>query len=460
MRLRNKVLIPVGVIAAAAALVRVSSRVRSRNNSATEGQSNDKPLRLNSSTGESDRREDQATPAVRRMIPWYLLVGSTGLSVLAIYAQFSHQTHAAAMAILVAFAFSSFLLRRPRAGASPIILISSILFAIQFLAVLGITLNVVLSGPDPAILLQMIAFSICALGLLLFVAVTWMRGWPFAEPLALGLFAVSLGALCLPVLHLISGPPVNSNADDAGTLYATGQANQGLSLNVQFGIFDSPYTTESLQINNRGGYRINWALVLTAGARFRTITYVSPHIDRENLITFYPLTLNLVSAQIFSGSIDRGSSERLTGNSYGRFISNSGAQSSVVLPLYLQGDPDQAMLFGGNRILDALSGYPTYHSDFSVVVSSGHLPPFDSLSQVVPNMTTLPSDPTELRWASNSSIHASYETINQGVFAAKNDVLFVFAVLLGVAGAALIGSLQATVHILSSRKLPLDFGYV
>lgn len=452
MRSRNKVLIPVGVIAAAAALFRVRSRVRSPNNSSTEIQSSDKPLEFNSSTGQSDQREDQAAPRVRRMIRWYLLVGSAGLSLLAIYAVFTHQTHAAAVAILAAFALSSFLLRRPRAGTHQIISIAAILFAIQFLAVLGITLNVVLSGPDPAILLQIIAFSICALGLLLFDAVTWMRGWPFAEPLALGLFSVALGVLCLPVLHLISGPPSNSSADDAGILYATGQANQGLSLNVQLNIFDNPYTAESLQIDNRGRYRINWALVLTAGARLKTITHASSHVARESLVIFYPPTLHLVPAQIFSGSIDPYSSEHLMGNSYGRFISNNGAQSSVVLPLYMQGDPDLVRLFDGNRIIDALVGYPTYHSGFSVVVSNGHLPPFDSLSQVVPNMTPLPSDPTGLRWNSNSTIHINYETINQGVFATKNDILFVFAVLLGVAGAALIGSLQATIHILSSCK--------
>jgi hypothetical protein len=67
-------------------------------------------------------------------------------------------------------------------------------------------------------------------------------------------------------------------------------------------------------------------------------------------------------------------------------------------------------------------------------------------------MTPAPNDPTELRWVNSGIDTPSYAAVNRILADEDNSALFIFAVLLGVAGAALIGSLQVAIHIFSARK--------
>jgi len=319
-----------------------------------------------------------------------------------------------------------------------------------------VALHIEVVGTNLAALLRVIGFCICALGITLFVVVTWGREWRFTEPLAVGVFAVYLAALCFPALHLIGSPKLVSNINDNAVLYAAGPANQRLTLTVRVGSVESS-PTESFELNNRGKSRISWALLLTSGARLTGITRTATDIDHRPLTVGSGfVALPPGRAQLLSGSLDGYSSLTFGGRPTGQFAATTAAQTSVSLPTYEGGSSDGSSGPRANpAIIAALGGQPTYGltRNLPIVVVAGHLPSVDSLLKVDPSTTPPANDQTELQWVSNfGPIKPSYTAIDQGTAATDNDALFLFAVLLGVAGAALVGSLQGIIHILSSRR--------
>lgn len=107
------------------------------------------------------------------------------------------------------------------------------------------------------------------------------------------------------------------------------------------------------------------------------------------------------------------------------------------------------------EVTRALAGTPTFRapSDFTMNIDAGFLPPSYYVSQAAPALTPDANDQNELLWTTHSlSITPSVAVGNDGAADITSDILFVFAILLGVAGAALLASMQSFIHILSSRK--------
>lgn len=454
MRFWKKTLPFAGAIVAALALFRMRSHLRTHEKTATVGAVGDRPSEPTTHDIETVLGESKKSRATRLLSPWCLLVLSIGFSALAVYAAENRQPRAAWTAVLIALAMSAFLIRGSRNHSDVITAIAYFEFFILVTAVLRATFITVFSGYDPAELLQVVVLSVCTLGIVLFVVLTYTRGWPFTEPLVLGLFAVTLGALCFPVINLITIPHIGYNPNDAAELYATGSASDGLALDVQVDPLGPPPTKEVFRVDNRANHRINWVLLVVGGARLKQVIRSTDHIEYQTLDIFNPYFHASRQTQIISGSLNSDSSVSFSGSSFGRFAESAGSQSVVALPTYDQGYAGFDSAEQTQPITDALKGHPTLRPPgiFSVIVSSGHLPPVYALAQVSPNMTPTPADPAELRWFSNFGIQANYVAVDPGIAAEHSDVLFVFAVLLGVAGAALIGSLQGVVHILSSRK--------
>lgn len=455
-----------GTLAAIFALLR--RRPANSGNSITQDMPSHKPSQPKADDNGSNPGGRQHSGAVYRMIPWSLLVISVGLIALT-FILFVNQHLIAAIALSLApLALTSFLARGPRPHRIKVVKQSALfIFGYELLWVLTITIFLTAQGLDPAELLQIAPVAMGALGIALFVAATWIPKWRFTEPLALGLFAICLGAICLPpVLQLIgNGPPRPINLNDNGILFSSGPANQALSLDVQVDPLSGPPNREAFQISNLGKTRIRWALLLTGSAQLRAISHGSSRLDQQSFVMGNSMSFvsPQTQAQILTGSINGNASINFTGIPYGNFmksVGSAGDRSLVELPIYGRWiypldyrGPFNITLDGkvSKLIIAALGSDPPVMKNFTVVVSGGHLPPFDSLAQVGPPMAPNPKDPTELRWRSSAEIAPYYVTIAQGVVDV-NDILFVFAILLGVAGAALIGSLQATIHIISSRK--------
>jgi hypothetical protein len=463
MRFSKKMLPFAGAIVAALTLFGMRSHLRTHKKTVTVGAVEDRLSQPTTHDSEKVIDERKKSEVIRLLIPWCLLVASIGFSAFAIYAAENRQPRPAWTAVLIALAMSAFLIRGPRnrlnvpAPTVTVIFIftAAFEFFILITAVLRITFLTVFSGHDPAELLQVVVLCVCTLGIIIFVVVSHTPGWPFTEPLVLGSFAIVIGALCLPVINLIAVPHIGYNPRDAAELYATGGANDGLTLDVQVAPLGPPPTKEVFRVDNHANHRINWVLLVVGGARLKQVAHsTTDHIEYQTSNIFNPYFQVQKQTQIISGSVNGNSSVSFSGSSFGQFDQSAGSQSVVALPTYEQGttglnSPEQTQ-----PITDALKGYATVRpwGRFSVIVSSGHLPPVYALGQVSPNMTPSPADPAELRWFSNSSIQANYVAVNPGLAAEHSEVLFVFAVLLGLAGAALIGSVQGVVHILSSRK--------
>ena len=105
-------------------------------------------------------------------------------------------------------------------------------------------------------------------------------------------------------------------------------------------------------------------------------------------------------------------------------------------------------------IVNALGQQPTLRltKDFEVDVDGDPLTAFESLTQSTPGLVARSAAAGAPEWTSQSPISVHYTIVNQQEAEDTDNALFVFAVLLGVAGAALIGSLQSAIHVLLERK--------
>jgi hypothetical protein len=425
-----------------------------------------KPPQFNAHDDGSNAVKRRLSGAIRRTFPWLLLIISAGLIVLAgVRYIYLHYVEGYALA-LVSLALTSFLTIRPRQGRIDFITKTALVFFfIEFAFVLEFAVLDILTDFNPGELLQLVLIGMGALAIALFVAVTWMPKSRFKEPLALGLFAIGLGAICIaPVLQLIgNGLPRLTNLNDSGFLFSSGPADQPLSLDVQVDPLSDQPNKEVLRISNLGNLSIHWALLLTGGAQLSAISHGSSRLGQQSFAMGNSMSFisPQTQAQLLWGVVNGNSSTNFTGTLYRNFLQsvsgNAEDRSLVALPSYGQWTyplyypgayGDTVGGYAAKLIITALGSNPPVMTKFTVVVSGGHLPPFDTLAQVSPPMAPDPKDPTELRWTTSGWVRPYYETLAQGVDV--NGILFVFAVLLGVAGSALIVSLQTTIQALSS----------
>jgi hypothetical protein len=105
-------------------------------------------------------------------------------------------------------------------------------------------------------------------------------------------------------------------------------------------------------------------------------------------------------------------------------------------------------------ILTALHTMPNDRksSYFTVNVTGGQPGPLQTIIGSSPNKSPETADSSGLNWSSHQGVAVSYAAVDQDALDTNNNLLFVFAILLGAAIAGLLASLQSLIHILSSRK--------
>jgi hypothetical protein len=428
---------------------------------------------------------DDASPRKprKKLSYWYLIAASAALSVLAGLAKHVNMLHIAGTLLIIALGLSSFLLRKSGRRDS---LIMTVVILLLFAGELGVVIVIVIetvSGrfftTDPEDLILIMALGLCGFGAALCVAATWISGWPYTEAVAMGIVALALGALCLPGLRIFTRSLNPPQVNGAALLFATGSANQRLALNVTVPDSDPNVigaenldNIEDFTIQSASIPPIHWALLIVGDAHLSEFPNTLPQSinlqifrDTESL---YPSDV-----QLFSGTVDRSSPVSIAGISAGKFINETVDRAAISLPDYGQGyastycsntrlsastlsscslgEVDQITLAS---ITKALDGKPLVRplDDFSVVVSSGELIQSETVTQsdlsLAPNSATT----NNLQWSGHGDISIQYDTAARTVASDTNNVLFVFAILLGVAGAGLLGCLQTTIHILSDRK--------
>lgn len=135
-------------------------------------------------------------------------------------------------------------------------------FVLEFDILALITIAGILNYIDPVTLIGLTVLGLTGLGLSLALVVSWIPGWPYSEPLALGIIAAALGALCFPALHQFTKPLEFPIVNGAALLFATGPQNDQLTLTVdtdplgtQFG---ATRNVESYSIDSQGGRPVRW----------------------------------------------------------------------------------------------------------------------------------------------------------------------------------------------------------
>ena len=425
-----------------------------------------------SSTAESNEIEARRNRRGSfRKISWrvapYLVIASllfSGGAGLAAHFQYSF---AAGIGLLIAMALSFFALPSfAEYGMRKVLVpVALIVFILQFMAVVLATIIGMTSSIDPISLIELTVFGLTGLGLLLALVASWSSGWPYWEPLALGLIAAALGALCFPAIRGFTEPLDFPIVTGSGLLFTTGPANQPLALNVFTDPLDVQFggtnNSESFSIIPSGYRLVHWALLLSGDARLKDI-HLSGQIKERTISARPSQPLPYAasgSAQLFSGTANLDSVPSVDGTPFGTFAQSTSDRSAVSLPYYgITGLEFLPSTISG-EITDVLGGKPTFllGSDSTINIDGGFLPPSESVSQSSPAMTPNPSDQNDLQWTTHSAlIGPSFALANQGAIDITNNILFVFAVLLGAAGAAFIACLQAFIRIRSSRNSTVE----
>ncbi len=477
MRLVMKLMVAAGVVAAAAALV--GATLERYGQVLADDTENDsaQPSEIERPSEDIDKLSVQAGQRFarhRRSVAAIMPLGSF----LALCLGIINADHLllASFLVLMALASACWSVRGPRRRHNwPHTVTAIIMLAVSASLIIGLVITSIVQVAPGSTILEATLVGIAGLSITLATGVTWIAKWPFAEPMALGLISISLGALCWPGLSPLLQPVAYPGEEGAALLFAADPAPQRLSLTVQTdpdNLYGQP-TSESFQITNRGSGPDRWALLLLADARlirpavsgYRmliipfTIDFfppasLMPQNSQSSLVgSVYDNVLFAYGGQLLNGSLVGGASVTITGRSLGQFFEDSAGRSAVSLPFYGQGELAE---FDGNTdkaITGVLGASPSVipPSDFIVTVGSGPLYPTESLTLSQPTLAFDSDDSSQLKWDSHSIIGINYQTFNQSAADRATDTLFVFAILLGVAGAGVIASLQSAVHAVLSR---------
>jgi len=390
---------------------------------------------------------------------WLVFAASSTLTVVAPLAIHYGDSVAAAICLLGGMVLSAVILRGPERRYSRVLTgVSAVLFALQFVVAALSTVWVILSLAGAPALLEVSIFGVSAFGIMVCLAVTWLPEWRYAEPLALGLIAVILGALCFPGLSIINqqiAPPFSTGA---ALLFAAGKPDQQVKLYVSVAGLDSfsGQQSELFQVSNLSAHPVRWALLAAGGACLSTYS-VSRGV-RIRHITGSGIGLNtsqdVAASQLFSGDLSAGSTAVISGTAEENFADSTSDQTAVSLPSYGQGVLSVLSAATQKYVTRALDAPPVFMSpdDFTTQIDAGSVFPLQSVTSASLAPVDDPSVPDTLEWTIHNAVPISYAITDQEAQDGINNFLFAFAVLLGVAGAAMMASLQGAIHASLSRS--------
>jgi hypothetical protein len=386
------------------------------------------------------------------------LIAATALASGSAAAGISGRALLAQILVLLTMAICALMLRGPErlAGLFVEISLGVLLFAEVFVSWGTVARGFDFDSSTSALyLLELTIFTMLGLGIIVCLGATWLPSWDFTESVAIGLVAVSLGALCVPGLYYLSQEIYSPYFDGSALLFATGTSSQNVALYTSASEVDGD---ETFQVSNLSGKSLRWALLVTGAARVLDYQLIPGNgVTSANLIASgFGLNSdqNDIAAQLFSGTLKDGGSLTINGTSAGSFGDSTTDRTAVALPDYGQGLLSEVSSKTGNAIVHAPGSIPTFQPspNFTAYISSGPLFPLDSIASASLTPTGDPDSQGNLEWTIHDSAQISYSTVNQAAADTDTNLLFVFAVLLGAAGAGVLASLQSAVHVFSTRS--------
>jgi hypothetical protein len=424
-----------------------------------------------------DHRENQKA----NRIALYLMCATIAFSVCAEILHHFGSSILAGAALIVALCFSSYNIRRRSCPInSNIIAISAACFTVQFIFIAGAVYNLLFAGPyiatDAVKMILSLALGLIGLGVALCVGATYLPKWPYTEALALAIIALTMGALCLPGLRVFTRPLGYPSTNGIGLLFATGSPSQKVSLQVKLIGLNIPAsfhetTSEEFDISTTSKSAVHWALLVAGDAQMIT---GSMGWDSSHDIAFHAFNGETSDGdyagplQLITGTVTSKASTWVDGDVEADFVNRATDHSTALLPDYGQGyagadcpggrsDTDDCLsgLTSGateNIVIRALQGRPVSRElkEFPVSVQGGIFWSNDTIVDSQPSAS--PAPPNDVLWSGTGNLQVSYSTAAKTANDDTTGILFVFAILFGVAGAGLLGAIQITIHVIASPE--------
>lgn len=276
---------------------------------------------------------------------------------------------------------------------------------------------------------------------------------PILEPILYGAMAVIILLLCLPAYSGLTQTVGSASDNGSVTLYVSGKSKH-FQLTSQLtlpGIQSAEYggeTIESIGIADLDRQPFRWALVLRGGARLTDVFELADQPEKnENLGERGSAGLQQPT-QIISGESGDGIESFVSGRPVSTFTSDTASRRTALLPDFEAGydDSDQASVEGNvsSALRGTMSSAPV-QINVDVVNS---IQPQDTIESVTP----APMGSGSLSWRADGSLQPSFELVDSDRADTTEDVLFVIAVLLGVAATALLMAIQAAIKSLGQRR--------
>ena len=328
-----------------------------------------------------------------RFLPWLSIAASLALSIISISAVYVQGLLLAGVCLLVGMALCAYFLRGPRRRYKRRFTVTfGILLYIQIIVSLILVINEETNTSDAISLLAITIFCICSLSILVCLGATWLRTMRFTEPIAVGIVAVAVGLLCFPGLRLASEQLTPPFFTGSALLFATGRANQQISLFAGvIGVQDligsqSMPGSELLQVNNLSKHPVRWALLVTGEARIHKYTISAPGVAHVRLTASgsgLSSPSDTVAAQLFWGNLNGDRNVALNGTADGTFYDSTADRAAITLPYYGEGQLADLSAATKTTVVNALQASPVFRgkSDFTTQITSGPMYPLDSVTR-------------------------------------------------------------------------------
>jgi hypothetical protein len=314
---------------------------------------------------------------------------------------------------------------------------------------------------DPGQLLLLAVFSLCALAILFMVVMSWLPGWRYREPALLALLTLALGGLSLHGLNLITSVLDIPATTGSVILYADQPTSQHLQVNFQVTPIPFPnppfpnFVRMEIVDPSTNDKPSSWALLLTGDARLTNVTTLAHQQTVEETLaggasTALPEGPVSEPGQLFWDRLTPGEASLIIGQPITSYISFNATESAVSLPDFMVGSKQNTDNATMSTIIKDLGTPGTSSSGLSFDVDAGSVSPLNEVVTAIPPLT----DPSELSWTFDTETAPAYKVIEQDALDSQTSYSFALAVLLGVAGAGLLASIQALVSAAASRKEP------
>jgi hypothetical protein len=311
---------------------------------------------------------------------------------------------------------------------------------------------------DPVSILATVMLGILVLCIPAIVFAGLAEFQPVIEPILYGAMAILTLILCLPAINNLTGTVGATDNSGSVTLYVAGPSKHYLLSSdlILPGIQEGGFGGKTIMTNwisddDKKPFR--WVLVLRGGARLtdvegddRHITSLYAHVNDLGL-TGSSGSTELV--QLISGASPDGIINFTTGATASTFAADTTSRRTAALPSYQSASRDDGSVLSATKgyILRALGGNPS-SAPLGISVNAS---PFDR-QDTIASASPAPTDSGSLSWRGAEYLSPSFTLVDSNRADKAQNVLFVIAVLLGVATSALLMAIQSTISFLGPRR--------